>query len=82
MLERTLANPAAADQLMSSLDKNNDGELHFLESWQMIGHLACKPAAKVALALPQITTRFSSLKNQSGQLALPHMHTGLLAHAL
>uniref|UniRef100_A0A8D3B317 EF-hand domain-containing protein n=1 Tax=Scophthalmus maximus TaxID=52904 RepID=A0A8D3B317_SCOMX len=39
---RTLANPAAADQLMSSLDKNNDGELHFLESWQMIGHLACK----------------------------------------
>ncbi|KAM4579606.1 protein S100-A11-like [Odontesthes bonariensis] len=33
---------AAVDQLMSSLDKNNDGELSFLEFWQLIGHLASK----------------------------------------
>ncbi|XP_042345727.1 protein S100-A13-like [Plectropomus leopardus] len=32
----------AIDQLMSSLDKNNDGELNFLEFWQLIGHLASK----------------------------------------
>ncbi|KAM6994295.1 protein S100-P-like [Tautogolabrus adspersus] len=30
----------AIDQLMSSLDKNNDGEVSFLEFWQLIGHLA------------------------------------------
>ncbi|XP_014915561.1 protein S100-A11-like [Poecilia latipinna] len=34
--------PAAIDQLMSSLDKNNDGELSFLEFWQLIGSLASK----------------------------------------
>lgn len=34
--------PAAIDQLMSSLDKNNDGELNFLEFWQLIGQLASK----------------------------------------
>ena len=28
--------------LMSSLDKNNDGELNFKESWQLIGHLPNK----------------------------------------
>ncbi|XP_061574373.1 protein S100-A11-like [Cololabis saira] len=34
--------PGVVDQLMSSLDKNNDGELSFLEFWQLIGQLACK----------------------------------------
>ncbi|KAM7383455.1 hypothetical protein PAMP_003105 [Pampus punctatissimus] len=33
---------ATTDHLMSSLDKNNDGELNFLEFWQLIGHLASK----------------------------------------
>lgn len=33
---------AAIDQLMKSLDKNNDGELNFLEFWQLIGQLADK----------------------------------------
>ncbi|XP_062279390.1 protein S100-A11-like [Scomber scombrus] len=32
--------PTVTDRLMSSLDKNNDGELNFLEFWQLIGHLA------------------------------------------
>lgn len=32
--------PAVIDQLMASLDENNDGELTFLEFWQLIGHLA------------------------------------------
>ncbi|XP_058503324.1 protein S100-A11-like [Solea solea] len=36
------ADPAVVDQLMSSLDKNNDGELNFLEFWHLIGHLASK----------------------------------------
>ncbi|KAM3613555.1 uncharacterized protein V6R79_001324 [Siganus canaliculatus] len=39
---KTAGDPAAMDQLMSSLDKNNDGELNFLEFWQLIGHLASK----------------------------------------
>uniref|UniRef100_UPI0037E9427F protein S100-A11-like n=1 Tax=Semicossyphus pulcher TaxID=241346 RepID=UPI0037E9427F len=34
--------PTAIDQLMRSLDKNNDGELNFLEFWQLIGHLASR----------------------------------------
>ncbi|MEQ2313526.1 hypothetical protein AMECASPLE_002938 [Ameca splendens] len=34
--------PAAIDQRMSSLDKNNDGALSFLEFWQLIGYLASK----------------------------------------
>ncbi|KAF7211056.1 protein S100-A11 [Nothobranchius furzeri] len=34
--------PGAIDQLMSSLDENNDGELTFSEFWQLIGKLACK----------------------------------------
>ncbi|XP_041650261.1 protein S100-A11-like [Cheilinus undulatus] len=34
--------PTAVNQLMSSLDKNNDGELNFLEFWQLIGHLASR----------------------------------------
>uniref|UniRef100_A0A3Q2DM68 S100 calcium binding protein A11 n=1 Tax=Cyprinodon variegatus TaxID=28743 RepID=A0A3Q2DM68_CYPVA len=33
--------PAAIDQLMRSLDNNNDGELSF-PFWQLIGHLASK----------------------------------------
>ncbi|XP_042280887.1 protein S100-A11-like [Thunnus albacares] len=37
---KNAADPTATDQLMSSLDKNNDGELNFLEFWQLIGHLA------------------------------------------
>ncbi|XP_068616567.1 protein S100-A11-like [Brachionichthys hirsutus] len=34
--------PAATDLLLSSCDKNKDGELNFLEFWQLIGQLACK----------------------------------------
>ncbi|KAI1885940.1 hypothetical protein AGOR_G00208930 [Albula goreensis] len=34
--------PAVIDQLMGSLDENNDGELTFLEFWQLIGSLANK----------------------------------------
>ncbi|KAM4736352.1 protein S100-A11-like [Anableps anableps] len=41
-LVKNAGDPAAIDQLMSSLDKNNDGELSFLEFWQLIGHLASK----------------------------------------
>ncbi|XP_030639536.1 protein S100-A13-like [Chanos chanos] len=33
---------SVTDQLMSSLDQNNDGELTFLEFWQLIGQLANK----------------------------------------
>ncbi|KAM9353708.1 protein S100-A11 [Symphorus nematophorus] len=39
---KNASDPTAIDQLMSSLDKNNDGELNFLEFWQLIGHLASK----------------------------------------
>ncbi|KAM9851585.1 protein S100-A11-like [Aulostomus maculatus] len=39
---KNAADPAAIDHLMTSLDKNNDGELNFLEFWQLIGHLASK----------------------------------------
>ncbi|XP_040900880.1 protein S100-A11-like [Toxotes jaculatrix] len=39
---KNCCNPAAVDQLMSSLDKDNDGKLNFLEFWQLIGHLASK----------------------------------------
>ncbi|CAB1321148.1 unnamed protein product [Coregonus sp. 'balchen'] len=34
--------PGAIEQLMGSLDENNDGELTFLEFWQLIGKLANK----------------------------------------
>ncbi|XP_048882904.1 protein S100-A11 [Brienomyrus brachyistius] len=34
--------PAVIDQLMGSLDTDNDGELTFLEFWQLIGKLATK----------------------------------------
>ncbi|KAG7469445.1 hypothetical protein MATL_G00129120 [Megalops atlanticus] len=36
------SDPAVIDQLMGSLDENNDGELTFLEFWQLIGRLANK----------------------------------------
>ncbi|XP_033496279.1 protein S100-A11-like [Epinephelus lanceolatus] len=39
---KNAADPTVIDQLMSSLDNNNDGELNFLEFWQLIGHLASK----------------------------------------
>ncbi|XP_076594211.1 S100 calcium binding protein W [Chaetodon auriga] len=39
---KNAGDPTAIDQLMSSLDKNNDGELNFLEFWHLIGHLASK----------------------------------------
>ncbi|XP_030250816.1 protein S100-A11-like [Sparus aurata] len=39
---KNAGDPAAIDLLMSSLDKNNDGELNFLEFWQLIGQLASK----------------------------------------
>ncbi|XP_075962540.1 LOW QUALITY PROTEIN: protein S100-A11 [Anarhichas minor] len=34
--------PGAIEQLMGSLDENNDGELNFSEFWQLIGKLASK----------------------------------------
>ncbi|XP_050992495.1 protein S100-A11 isoform X1 [Labeo rohita] len=34
------SDPATIDQLMNSLDANNDGELTFLEFWQLIGSVA------------------------------------------
>ncbi|KAJ8287931.1 hypothetical protein COCON_G00005900 [Conger conger] len=36
------SDPAVIDQLMGSVDENNDGELTFLEFWQLIGSLANK----------------------------------------
>lgn len=36
------ADAGVIDQLMSSLDENNDGELTFSEFWQLIGKLASK----------------------------------------
>uniref|UniRef100_A0A3Q0R4Q9 EF-hand domain-containing protein n=2 Tax=Heroini TaxID=318529 RepID=A0A3Q0R4Q9_AMPCI len=36
------SDPAVIDQLMGSLDENNDGELTFSEFWQLIGKLASK----------------------------------------
>ncbi|XP_029928540.1 protein S100-A11-like [Myripristis murdjan] len=37
---KNAGDPAVIDQLMSSLDENSDGELTFLEFWQLIGRLA------------------------------------------
>ncbi|XP_029919843.1 protein S100-A11 [Myripristis murdjan] len=39
---KNASDSAAIDQLMVSLDENNDGELTFLEFWQLIGKLASK----------------------------------------
>ncbi|XP_075995431.1 protein S100-A11 [Genypterus blacodes] len=41
-LVKNAGNPAEIDQLMSSLDSDNDGELTFCEFWQLIGKLASK----------------------------------------
>ncbi|KAM9838419.1 protein S100-A11 [Aulostomus maculatus] len=39
---KSFSSPGAIDQLMGSLDENNDGELTFSEFWQLIGKLASK----------------------------------------
>ncbi|XP_074543504.1 protein S100-A11 [Halichoeres trimaculatus] len=36
------SDPQAMEELMGSLDENNDGELTFCEFWQLIGKLASK----------------------------------------
>ncbi|XP_072531655.1 protein S100-A11 [Salminus brasiliensis] len=41
-LVKNATDPAVIDQLMGSLDENNDGELTFQEFWQLIGKLASK----------------------------------------
>ncbi|XP_051948949.1 protein S100-A11-like [Xyrauchen texanus] len=41
-LVKNASDPTVIDQLMSSLDANNDGELTFMEFWQLIGNLANK----------------------------------------
>ncbi|XP_018925746.1 protein S100-A11-like [Cyprinus carpio] len=37
---KNASDPATIDQLMKSLDANNDGELTFLEFWKLIGSVA------------------------------------------
>ncbi|XP_015229180.1 protein S100-A11 [Cyprinodon tularosa] len=39
---KNASDPGTIDQLMSSIDENNDGELTFSEFWQLIGKLAGK----------------------------------------
>ncbi|KAJ8000336.1 hypothetical protein DPEC_G00203770 [Dallia pectoralis] len=39
---KNASDPSVIEQLMGSLDENNDGELTFLEFWQLIGNLANK----------------------------------------
>ncbi|XP_017280494.1 protein S100-A11 [Kryptolebias marmoratus] len=39
---KNASDPGVIDQLMSSIDENNDGELTFSEFWQLIGKLASK----------------------------------------
>nr|XP_046274142.1 protein S100-A11 [Scatophagus argus] len=39
---KNASDASAVEQLMSSLDENNDGELTFSEFWQLIGKLASK----------------------------------------
>ncbi|XP_076157357.1 protein S100-A11 [Alosa pseudoharengus] len=41
-LVKNASDPGVIDQLMSSLDQNNDGELTFMEFWQLIGSVASK----------------------------------------
>ncbi|XP_011478926.1 protein S100-A13 [Oryzias latipes] len=41
-LVKNASDPGVIDQLMSSIDENNDGELTFSEFWQLIGKLASK----------------------------------------
>uniref|UniRef100_A0A4W6FCW4 EF-hand domain-containing protein n=1 Tax=Lates calcarifer TaxID=8187 RepID=A0A4W6FCW4_LATCA len=47
-------NAGVIDELMGSLDENNDGELTFSEFWQLIGKLASKQGCKCDLCI-QIT---------------------------
>ncbi|XP_061597770.1 protein S100-A11 [Cololabis saira] len=39
---KNASDPGVIDQLMGSIDENNDGELTFSEFWQLIGKLASK----------------------------------------
>ncbi|XP_024154266.1 protein S100-A11 [Oryzias melastigma] len=39
---KNASDPGVIDQLMSSIDENNDGELTFSEFWQLIGKLASR----------------------------------------
>ncbi|XP_056142521.1 protein S100-A13-like [Lampris incognitus] len=39
-LVKDAGDPAVIDHLMSTLDENCDGELTFLEFWQLVGRLA------------------------------------------
>ncbi|XP_040044786.1 protein S100-A11 [Gasterosteus aculeatus] len=39
---KNASDPGVIEQLMGSLDENNDGELSFSEFWQLIGKLASK----------------------------------------
>uniref|UniRef100_A0A3Q4BMJ9 EF-hand domain-containing protein n=1 Tax=Mola mola TaxID=94237 RepID=A0A3Q4BMJ9_MOLML len=39
---KNAGDPRAMEELMGSLDENNDGELTFTEFWQLIGKLASK----------------------------------------
>ncbi|XP_034560717.1 protein S100-A11 [Notolabrus celidotus] len=39
---KNASDPKAIEELMGSLDENNDGELTFYEFWQLIGKLASK----------------------------------------
>ncbi|XP_028454160.1 protein S100-A11 [Perca flavescens] len=39
---KNASDPVVIEQLMGSLDENNDGELTFYEFWQLIGKLASK----------------------------------------
>ncbi|XP_023116874.1 protein S100-A11 [Amphiprion ocellaris] len=41
-LVKNASDPGVIDQLMGSLDANNDGELTFTEFWDLIGKLASK----------------------------------------
>uniref|UniRef100_UPI0037E92DD3 protein S100-A11 n=1 Tax=Semicossyphus pulcher TaxID=241346 RepID=UPI0037E92DD3 len=41
-LVKNASDPGAIERLMGSLDKDDDGELTFLEFWHLIGDLACK----------------------------------------
>ncbi|XP_075867918.1 protein S100-A11 [Nelusetta ayraudi] len=39
---KNASDPRAIEELMGSLDENNDGELTFSEFWQLLGKLAAK----------------------------------------
>lgn len=48
------ADPTAADLPALAGVQNNDGELNFLEFWQLIGHLARKHARVQPIGSPEI----------------------------